>query len=113
MKYFFTISLGLACLVACVDMDHEQSEERDMIVAQGVDIRLDDFRKREWEKCQAKALDRAIQLADSTIRARARQEAIEPIAKPPKPERPLRPLMKTIPDSTGKSMSTASDTLQF
>ena len=99
LRSFLLIGFGLICMISCVDMDHEPSEEREKLVAQGVDIRIEDFREREWEKCQARALEKAIQVADSTIRARARQDAVDPILKPPKPEKPERPALREARDS--------------
>ena len=98
----FLQSLGCTmCVVltGCVDLDHEDSAIREQLVEEGVILRVEDFKARQWRSCIEKAQSEAIARADSTLRAMARQEAVEPIAKPPKPDRPDRPAVKELPDS--------------
>lgn len=85
--------------VSCVDLDSEDSELRQQLIDEGVEIRISEFRTREWAKCVENARAKAIASADSIIRARAKHEAVEQIIKPPKPDRPAQPPVKTLPDS--------------
>ncbi|MDX1476525.1 MAG: hypothetical protein R3301_02425 [Saprospiraceae bacterium] len=73
------------------------SEEE--IVEQGVAIKVEDFRARQLRICKDRALDMAIARVDSLIRARAREEAVTPIQKPPKPQKPAFPEVRVLPDS--------------
>ena len=87
------------CLVSCVDHEKEDTLLREKLVAEGVEIKISEFKQREWDKCVEQARMKAVAKADSIIRALAKQEAVEPVQKPPKPERPEKPAVKILPDS--------------
>lgn len=101
MKCVFYISVGcilLSC-IACVDPNAESTAMRDQIVAEGVQIRIAEFRQRAWDNCVEQARGEAVAEVDSIIRALAKYNAVEPVDKPPKSARPEKPETKVLPDS--------------
>lgn len=99
MKQFF-IAIGATIFLLNGCSDHsEQAAVRERLIAEGMEIKIEEFRTREWKKCLDRARTLAIAEADSVIRARAREEAVEPVNKPAKPERPMKPETRILPDS--------------
>lgn len=94
----FLILISL-CFASCVDHDKDGAALREKIIAEGVQIRIAEFREREETKCLEQARQIAIAQVDSLIRVGARLDPIEPVIKPPKPERPEKPEPKVLPDS--------------
>jgi thermostable 8-oxoguanine DNA glycosylase len=92
------ISLCL-CIASCADTGEEDRLLNQEVIEEGVRIRVEEFRSREWSKCLEEAQRLAIIRADSIIRARAKTEAIEAIIKPPRPDKPVKPQLRTLPDS--------------
>jgi hypothetical protein len=101
MKALYHILLAFVALsmTSCFDHDKDSAAKREQIVAEGVQIRIAEFREREQTKCLEQARQEAVAQVDSLIRAGARYDAIEPVIKPPKPERPEKPPSKILPDS--------------
>ena len=114
MKSMKLLSLSVLCMIlaSCVDHEAETASFREQIVSEGVRIRISEFRQREWDKCLEQARDLAIANADSMIRAMAKQEAVEPVQKPPKPERPVKPEVRILPDSVMRKASVKKDSIQ-
>jgi hypothetical protein len=84
--------------MSCVD-HNTNSADREQLIAEGVRIKTEEFRQNEWTKCVVQARTLAVAEVDSMIRAMAKQDAVEPILKPPKPDRPEKPELKSLPDS--------------
>ncbi|HLF63965.1 MAG TPA: hypothetical protein VI603_09435 [Saprospiraceae bacterium] len=101
MKWLPYISVALVVIAtqSCLDHDKDSAAYREKIVTEGIQIRISEFRQREWSKCLEQARIEAVVQVDSLIRAGAREDAIEPVIKPPKPERPEKPETRKIPDS--------------
>jgi len=114
MKSMKLLSLGVLCMIlaSCVDHEAESASLHEQIVSEGVQIKISEFRQHEWDKCLEQARDLAIANADSIIRAMAKQEAVEPVQKPPKPERPIKPEVKILPDSVMQKASVKQDSIQ-
>jgi hypothetical protein len=100
-QYFSAISMLvlLMTLSSCLDLKREDPVVLQQIINDGVEIRVSEFKEREWIECIAQAEQLAVAKADSIIRARARYEAVEPIIKPPKPDRPVKPPTKVLTDT--------------
>jgi hypothetical protein len=113
MKIIFIVFLGalLTSISSCIDHEAE-SAEREQIIAEGVQIKVSEFHQREWEKCIAQARAKAVQEVDSLIRATAKQQAIEPVIKPPKPERPVKPEIRMLPDTVRPKAGHRQDTIR-
>ena len=100
MKEIFPVYLILSVLtLSCSDRRAERDLAREQLIADGVEIKVSEFREREWQKCVEHARTLAVVRVDSLIRAMARLDAIEPVFKPPKPDRPVKPEIKEVPDS--------------
>ncbi len=99
MKQYWISTIVVLLFCSCLDMDKVSESHRRAIIAEGVEIRVSEFRKNAWNKCLEEAQRKAVARADSIIRAMAREEAVEPIVRPPKPERPGKPPIKLLPDS--------------
>lgn len=96
---FFSASI---MAVSCVDYNAGETEARKKLIEEGVQIKVGEFRDREWARCIQQARDLAVAEVDSMIRLGARNDAIEPVVKPPKPTKPPKPDMQTLPDSLKK-----------
>ena len=101
MRKLLHIVIGtlLFSAFACVDHNAGAAEARKQLIAEGVQIKLSEFRAREWAECIERARQQAVTEVDSMIRIGARNDAIEPVIKPPKPLKPPKPDIKTLPDS--------------
>jgi hypothetical protein len=113
VRYAYIVLLLCIILPACVDHNASNSPELQTLIAEGVKIRIAEFEEREWEKCMTQALNLAIAEVDSLIRATAKQDAVEPVLKPPKPERPGKRPVKTLPDSIREKAIGEPDTIQY
>jgi hypothetical protein len=104
MKAVFYIVI--VCFViassSCVDHSSGDTEARKKVIDEGVKIKVGEFRDREWARCMEQARQLAVAEVDSMVRLGARNDAIEPVVKPPKPTKPPKPDMQTLPDSLKK-----------
>jgi hypothetical protein len=109
MKEIFPVYIILSVLtLSCSDRRAERDLAREQLIADGVEIKVSEFREREWQKCVEQARSLAVARVDSLIRAMARQDAIEPVFKPPKPERPVKPDTRVLPDSLRQKLKNDS-----
>ena len=90
---------GLAALVLLLAFQQKVPLTDDEIIARGIEIKVEEFRIRQIRICREKVLKVAVAHSDSLIRVVAREQAVEPVVKPPKPQRPEKPAMKILPDS--------------
>lgn len=70
------------------------------MIRERVEERLEKFRDKRLEICTNKVMDRAGEIADSTLIARAKLQVQEVIEKPDIPYRPDRPEIKLPKDTT-------------
>lgn len=79
------------------------SDDRQEIIDRGVEIKIEEYIKRQETRCMERALTEAVALVDSMVRAGAVEMRIDPVIKPPRPGKPDKPVLKTLPDSLGHS----------
>lgn len=73
-------------------------KSREEIIAQGVEIRLESFRKRKMQDCRERAIERAVVMADSIIRVRV-LEKMGLTTEGDKPFKPDKPEFKKLKDT--------------
>ncbi len=78
-------------------------EDQQKIIDEGVEIKIEEFIKRQNSRCWEKAVTTAISRVDSMVRAGALESRIDPVEKPPRPNKPDKPAIKLLPDSLSHS----------
>ena len=69
------------------------------IVQKGIEIKIDQFRKRKQKECKKRALERALVVADSLMAAQALFIKTDTINRPPRAIKPEKPQFAPVPDS--------------
>jgi hypothetical protein len=92
-------ALGCAFLFLCCQTAEDDDLKRQEIIENGVRIKVEEFSKLQMRKCRERAVKAAEARVDSLIREMARDEQINPIAKPPKKVKPERPQVRQLPDT--------------
>lgn len=89
----------------------EENEGPDpAVVARGIEIRIEDYRKRRARECREKALERADVMADSLIALMA-FEMKDSIPRPLRIRKPDKPVFAIPPDSLKPKPILDPDTL--
>ena len=73
---------------------------KEELIREAVAEKLAQYREREEEKCTIKVLERAGELVDSILIARAKLQVKDIVPKPEIPFRPVRPEVKLPKDTT-------------
>ena len=92
------VILALVAALGLTSCDREERQNQ-MIVEQGVKIKIDEFVARRNKICHDDAVKRAMVVADSILREEGFRTRIEPVEKPPVAQKPSRPAIRTLPDS--------------
>jgi len=92
------------CALLVLSMGFQKKEkETDLSFQQKLEMELAKkilkLKQDKYKECQTKLLERANQIADSTLIAEAR-DLKTPVEKPPKPEKPEQPELMAVEDST-------------
>ena len=95
----FIIALLVFVIGTSFDQQSEELNDEEVIIANGIAIRMQQFRAREYAKCARKALQVAEIRVDSLVRVGVIVPVVDPVKKPPKPHRPVPPDVKQLPDS--------------
>ena len=98
-QLFVTTVICAFLMLSSQGFDEEQQE----IIDRGVEIKIEDFIKRQQTRCWERALSTAVTRVDSMVRAGALEMRIDPVIKPPRPDRPSKPAIKQLPDSMSHS----------
>jgi hypothetical protein len=96
----------LVCTMTCSFLllsAHDFSKEQQEIIDRGVEIRIEEYVKRQEDRCWERAVTAAVSQVDSMVRAGALESRIDEIVKPPRPDKPGKPLIKHLPDSLNHS----------
>lgn len=94
LPVIFMIAIGLL-LTSFQNQDGPDPE----IVRRGVEIKIDQFRKRQIRECNERALDRAVFLTDSLMAAQALFTKRDTMIKPVRATKPIKPKFAPVPDS--------------
>jgi len=81
----------------------DAGDAQQAIIDQGVEIKIEEYIKRQETRCFERAVIDAVSRVDSMVRAGALEERIDPVVKPPRPDKPDMPTIKQLPDSLGHS----------
>jgi len=90
--------LILACIAVLSSCDREK-KQREATIARGVEIKIEQFRKRQEAICKREAIDKAVVVADSLMRSTGPKTAVKPGVKPPPAIKPVKPAVKQLPDT--------------
>ncbi len=99
-KYRHSLNYIWLLLATLLLFSFQEVPTKQQLMREEVDRKLVDFRKKQTAKCRQKILTRAGELVDSTLIARAKQNAREIVPKPEIPLRPGRPEVKLPKDTT-------------
>lgn len=103
MTRFFGILFAAVLYTSCLS-NEQNAAQREKVIAKGVEIELEEFRKRHDRDCRSKIVDLAVTQVDSLVRAGYLIPRVDPVDKPPKPPKPGKPVLKTLPDSLSMQM---------
>lgn len=84
---------------------------KEMLIKERLERRIAEYEKNVSEKCQERIMERATEMVDSILIARAKASR-DTIAKPPRPARPLRPEFRSPTDSTPIAPLLKNDSLE-
>ena len=93
-KIFFWCSLPLLCLLfwqQSPNTDDAKKMSKETLIQNKLQERIDRFRSNKLKNCRKNAYDRATEIVDSTLIARAKTERLNKVNRPEKPEKPSRP----------------------
>ncbi len=93
------------CALLVLNMGFQKKEKKtELSFQQRLDMELakkvQKLKQDKYKECQIQLLERANQIADSTLLAEARALKTVPVDKPPKPEKPEQPELMAVQDST-------------
>ncbi len=77
--------------------DHDEDELK--IIAQGVEIKIEEFLIRHEKNCRERAVTNAVGIVDSMVRAGGYERRVKSVEKPLRPSKPGMPAIKSLPDS--------------
>ena len=90
--------IGCITLLPSCELEEQRKKE---IIAEGVEIKIDQFVARRERICREEAIDKAMVIVDSILRVEGLDTRIKPVEKPPVAQKPGKPTIKTLPDSLG------------
>jgi hypothetical protein len=96
-KAFIYVSL-LSILIIMFGFQRDKGPDPE-VVQKGVEIKIDQFRKRKYKECKKRALERALVVADSLMAAQALFIKNDTINRPPRAIKPEKPKFAPVPDS--------------
>ncbi|RLD22152.1 MAG: hypothetical protein DRI69_02065 [Bacteroidetes bacterium] len=97
------VSTTILCAFILLGSDQGFGEDQKEIIDRGVEIKIEEYIKRQDKRCWDRALEEAVSLVDSMVRAGAMGSRIDPVVKPPRPYKPGKPEIKQLPDSLDHS----------
>lgn len=93
IAYLICISLVLGSISCSKKVTQEE------LISAALELRLEQWKKEELEKCKIKSLDKAEAYVDSFLIAISLSMKLDTIPKPGKPIKPEKPIFKETPDS--------------
>ncbi len=99
MVLMSTVLCAFLLLSSGQGFDDDQQE----IINRGVEIKIEEYTKRQEKRCRERAVEEAVTRVDSMVRAGALESRIDPVVKPPRPGKPGKPAIKQLPDSLSHS----------
>ena len=99
MKRMLYVISCVVILGALFAFDQQKSPGQEEAVAIGIEMKVDQFIRKQRSDCRIKAIIIAEQRVDSLMRVWSRNQEIDTLSKPPRPGKPDMPPIRNLPDS--------------
>jgi len=93
------LSGTVLCSFLLIGAEQGFDSDQQEIIDRGVEIKIEEYVKRQNDRCWERAVATAVAKVDSMVRAGALESRIDPVVKPPRPNKPGKPVIKQLPDS--------------